>query len=89
MGLISALLTLPLAPVRGTVWIAERLEEQALAELEDDSVIRDQLQELDAAAAAGEIDDEELAAAQDELVARLMEQRGFAGTQEGTDGDIR
>ena len=29
MGLIMGLLTLPLAPVRGTVWIAERLEEQA------------------------------------------------------------
>ena len=31
MGLIMGLLTLPLAPVRGTVWIAERLEEQAQA----------------------------------------------------------
>ena len=47
MGLITGLLTLPLAPVRGTVWIAERLEEQALAELNDDSDIRTQLVELE------------------------------------------
>jgi hypothetical protein len=32
MGLISGLLTLPLAPVRGTAWIAERVQEQAEAE---------------------------------------------------------
>ena len=49
MGLITGLLTLPLAPVRGTVWIAERLEEQA-EELYDESAIRAQLMELEAAA---------------------------------------
>ena len=86
MGLISALLTLPLAPVRGTVWIAEKLEEQALAELDDEPAIRAQMQELEAAAAAGEIDEEELLAAQDVLIARLMELRGFSG--EGTHGEI-
>jgi hypothetical protein len=29
MGLITGLLTLPLAPVRGTVWIAEQLAAEA------------------------------------------------------------
>jgi hypothetical protein len=29
MGLIIGLLTLPLAPVRGTIWLAERIQEQA------------------------------------------------------------
>jgi len=29
VGLITGLLTLPLAPVRGTVWLAERIQEQA------------------------------------------------------------
>ena len=33
MGLITGLLTLPLAPVRATGWIAERLLEQAEGEL--------------------------------------------------------
>jgi Gas vesicle protein G len=35
MGLISGLLTLPLAPVRGTVWIAEQLAAEAERELRE------------------------------------------------------
>ena len=82
MGLIMGLLTLPLAPVRGTVWIAEKLEEQAQAELNDDSALRAQLVELEELRASGEIDEVELEAAEDELVQRLMHQRGF-GNEEG------
>jgi hypothetical protein len=33
MGLITGLLTLPLAPIRGTVWIAEQLAAEAEREL--------------------------------------------------------
>jgi len=84
MGLITGLLTLPLAPVRGTVWIAERLEEQALAELNDDSAIRAQLIELEELRASGAVDEEHLVAAEDELVQRLMELRGFS--EEGEHG---
>src|SRR5881275_1276931 len=43
MGLISGLLTLPLAPVRGTIWIAEQLLEQAERELGDETTIRREL----------------------------------------------
>ena len=32
MGLITGLITLPLAPVRATAWLGERLLEQAEAE---------------------------------------------------------
>jgi hypothetical protein len=35
MGLISGLLTLPLAPVRGTVWVAEKLAAEAERELRE------------------------------------------------------
>ena len=84
MGLITGLLTLPLAPVRGTVWIAERLEEQARAELNDDSEIRAQLIELEELRASGTVDEEQLVAAEDELVQRLMELRGFS--EEGEHG---
>jgi Gas vesicle protein G len=84
MGLISGLLTLPLAPVRGTVWIAERLEEQALEELNDESAIRAQLLELEELRASGAVDEEQLVAAEDELVQRLMDLRGFG--EEGGGG---
>jgi gas vesicle protein GvpG len=33
MGVITGLLTLPLAPIRGTVWIAEQLAAEAEREL--------------------------------------------------------
>ena len=78
MGLISGLLTLPLAPVRGTVWLAERIQEQAEAELYDEGAILGQLLELEQMRERGEVPEEEIAAAEDELIARLMEIRGDA-----------
>ena len=62
MGLITGLLTLPLAPVRGTVWIAERIQEQAEAELYDESRDPDRAARARGGARGGEIDEEEIAA---------------------------
>ena len=76
MGLISGLLTLPLAPVRGTVWLAERIQEQAEQEFYDERRIQAQLMEIDAAREAGEIDAEEAARAEDVLLERLIAARG-------------
>lgn len=86
MGLITGLLTLPLAPVRGTAWLAERVQEQADAELYDEGAIQEQLMQLEALHAAGEIDDEELATAEDALLERLVEARGFG--EEERDGRL-
>ena len=77
MGLITGLLTLPLAPVRATVWLAERIQEQAENELYDESAIRAGLLELEQARAAGELDEAEIAEAEDVLLERLMAIRGF------------
>ena len=76
MGLISGLVLLPLAPVRGTVWIAEKLYEQAETELYDERTIRAQLIEIDAALQAGEIDEQTAAEAEDILLERLIAARG-------------
>ena len=73
MGLVGGLLTLPLAPVRGTVWIAERLLEQAEGEYYDEGAIQTQLIELETAREAGKISAEEAERAEDELVERLIE----------------
>jgi hypothetical protein len=81
MGLISGLLTLPLAPVRGTVWLAERIQEQAEEELYDESAIRAGLLEIEAARQAGNMDEQELADAEDALIERLMAIRGLAGEE--------
>jgi hypothetical protein len=76
MGLIVGLLTLPLAPVRGTVWLAERILEQAELEFYDEGAIRAQLLEIERAREAGEIDDETAAEAEDILLERLIATRG-------------
>jgi gas vesicle protein GvpG len=81
VGLISGLLTLPLAPVRGTVWIAERLQEQAELELYDETAIRTGLLELEQARETGELDEAEIAAAEDALIERLMEIRAAQGEE--------
>jgi hypothetical protein len=75
MGLITGLLTLPLAPVRSTMWIAEQLLEEAEREYYDQGTIRAQLMEIDAARQAGEIDEDAAAAAEDLLVQRLIDSR--------------
>ena len=73
MGLITGILGLPLAPLRGTVAIAELLKEQAEAELYNPATIRAQLEEIDRQRREGVLDEEAAEAWEDELVARLME----------------
>lgn len=75
MGLFTSLLGLPLAPVRGVVWIAERLEAEAARQLADPGAVRRQLEDIDEARQAGEISDEESARLQAELVRRLLDNR--------------
>ena len=84
MGLFTGLLLLPLAPVRGTVWIAERLLEEAERELNDPAAIEQRLVEAEEANERGELSDEELADIEDELVRRLTGQQGgwHGGTRE-------
>jgi Gas vesicle protein G len=75
VGLITGLLTLPLAPVRATAWIAERVLEQAENEYYSEDAIRAQLIEIDEARARGAIDTEEAARLEDTLLERLLASR--------------
>jgi hypothetical protein len=79
MGLVTGLLTLPLAPVRGTVWIAERLLEEAERQLDSPAAIEQRLLEAEEAHERGELTDEEFDLVEEELVARLLRQGGFDG----------
>ena len=74
MGLLTGLLTLPLAPVRGTVWIAEQLAAEAERELRDESSLRRQLTEAERQFELGALTVEEYEALEDELLARLEEE---------------
>lgn len=83
MGLITGLLGLPLAPVRGTVKVAEVVLEQAERQYYDPEVIRRQLEEVDDALAEGQITHDEAEQLEDELVERLMEGRRLRDQREG------
>jgi len=73
LGLFSALFGLPLAPVRGVGWVAERVLEEAERRYYDPGAIRRQLEEVAEAKAAGTISAEEASALEQELVNRLIE----------------
>lgn len=73
MGLITGLLTLPLAPVRGTIWIAERVLEEAERQLESPEAIEQQIVDAEEAYERGELSEEEFELIEEELVARLLE----------------
>ena len=76
MGLITTLLTLPLAPVRGTLWLAEMLEMEAAKQTDDESTILSGLAELEALREDGDFTDEEIEEAEDDLLERLIVLRG-------------
>jgi hypothetical protein len=82
MGLITALLTLPLAPVRGTVWLAEVLQAQAENEMDEESALQGALAELELAREQGELTEEEAEEAENQLLDRLIAIRAVGG-QEG------
>jgi hypothetical protein len=75
MGLFTGLVTLPLAPVRGVVWLAEVLQEQAEARLYDPGAVMAEMQGLADAVAAGEMTEEEAAEREEELIQRLTMNR--------------
>ena len=72
MGLISEILLLPLAPVRGVVWVAEQIEQEAERQLYDPATIQAELDDLDARVEAGLVSPEEAAEIEAELVQRLI-----------------
>jgi chorismate mutase len=75
VGLITGLLTLPLAPLRGVVAVAEAVRDQAEEEFYDPVRIREQLAEVQRQREAGELTDDEATQREDELVERLVVSR--------------
>jgi hypothetical protein len=71
MGLITGLLTLPLAPVRGTMWIAEQVQLEAERHLDEPAQVRAELARLEAAFDRGDLDEAEFERLEDELLERL------------------
>jgi len=72
MGFLTGLVTLPLAPLKATMWVAEQVSEQALRELYDEGRIRQELEELERLHEAGQISDEEYESSEEVLLDRLL-----------------
>jgi hypothetical protein len=75
MGLFTGLLTLPLAPVRGTMWVAEQLLAAAEEQYYDASRIRARLEQIQRLREDGAIEESVAQAEEEELVQRLLEGR--------------
>jgi len=73
MGLITGLLTLPLAPVRGVAWLAEQVREEAERQWMDPAALQEALDDVQARREAGLIDDTEADRLEEELIERLLE----------------
>jgi ADP-ribose pyrophosphatase YjhB (NUDIX family) len=71
VGLITGLLTLPLAPVRGVMWVGEKVAEEAERELDEQTSVRRALAQLEADLEMGRIDEDEFERREDELLERL------------------
>jgi hypothetical protein len=71
VGLFKELALLPLAPVRGTAWVAEQLLEEAEAELYDEDRIKRELLQLELDEEEGRIGEEERRNKEEELLERL------------------
>ena len=71
MGLMTGLLSLPLAPLRGTIAVAELLRDEAEAQLYDPVRIRGELEEVERMREAGMLTEEEATDWEDILIERL------------------
>jgi cytochrome c-type biogenesis protein CcmH/NrfG len=87
MGLISGLLTWPLAPVRGVVWVAEQIRAEAEAQWSDPAVVQRQLDEVERMLDEGLIDEAEAEEREEELLQCLFE-RSSASTGIPVYGDM-
>lgn len=71
MGLFREIVLLPLAPVRGTVWVTEQITEEAERRLYDEDNIKRELLQLEIESDEGLLGEKEREAKEDELLDRL------------------
>jgi hypothetical protein len=83
MGLFTGLLTLPLAPVRGVLWVADQLAEQAYEQEFSPAAVRRQLQAAAQAFDEGRLSEQQYEEVEDMLVQRLVGSSRPPGEPEG------
>jgi hypothetical protein len=86
MGLVTEILTLPAAPVRGVLWVLDKVVRAAEDEYYDPAPVQEALVKLEEARTEGRIDDEEFARREEELMGRLEEIRAYQLRSAGQGG---
>ncbi|MET8536976.1 gas vesicle protein GvpG [Streptomyces sp. NPDC056653] len=71
MGLITQIVTFPLAPVHGTVWVVDQLVLAAEREYYDPAPVRDELAQLEKDLLEGRVSEDTFDRREDELLDRL------------------
>ncbi|MEU4550254.1 gas vesicle protein GvpG [Nonomuraea dietziae] len=71
MGLITSLLGLPLAPLKGLIRLAELIQDEAERQLRDPAVVRRELEEIETARATGVMSEEEAEEAMNLILQRM------------------
>ena len=82
MGLFKELALLPLAPVRGTAWVAEQLAEEAERQLYDENRIKRELLQLELDEEEGRVSEQERRNKETELLERLQIARERAARED-------
>lgn len=72
MGLITGLVTLPVAPVKGVLWVAEKITDEVNRQYYGEGAIAKQLRQVDDARKSGQITEEEAARREQELIDRRI-----------------
>jgi hypothetical protein len=72
MDLVSWTLSLPLAPVRGVLALARLLQDEAERELYNPSLVRRQLEDIEAAKSEAELSDEAAETEEQQVIDRML-----------------
>ena len=86
MGLIKELVLLPVAPVRFTVWVAEKIEEEAERERYSAGAGVQQIAEIEEAREKGDLDEEEAEELEGQIIEEQMSQPHRGGQQQEEGG---
>jgi Gas vesicle protein G len=72
VGLISTIVLLPVAPVKGVFWVAGKITDEANRRYYSEGAIVAELRRVDEARRSGQIDEETAAAREEELLQRRL-----------------
>ncbi|QCQ91346.1 gas vesicle protein GvpG [Rhodococcus sp. SGAir0479] len=80
MGIFSAILGLPLAPVRGVLWIGEIVRDQVEQEMSSPAAMRRDLEAVEEALRSGQLSEEDAAREEDAIIRRVVGGGGTGST---------